>query len=119
MKSFFSKVGFHKMDEMEKNIALSAQRNALIYVLLALAAWSFYESFKAYTQYTSINSAPSFLLVTTSLVQIFSQLVLQKRIVKDDDEYKDDNPLLKIIIVGAIISTIIVSIGAWLIVSGI
>ncbi|HQL34958.1 MAG TPA: hypothetical protein PLG67_00025 [Bacillota bacterium] len=119
MKSFFLKLGFRKMDEMEKNIALKAQRNALIYVLLALVVWSFYESFKAYSQHTPINSVPSFLLVTTSLVQVFSQLVLQKRVVKDDDEYKDDNPLLKIIIAGAIISAIIVSIGALLIVSGI
>jgi hypothetical protein len=119
MKSLFSKLGFRKMDEMEKNIALKAQQNALIYVLLALAVWSFYESFKAYSQHTSINSVPSFLLVTTSLVQVFSQLVLQKRVVKDDDEYKDDNPLLKIIIVGVILSAIIVSIGALLIVSGI
>lgn len=119
MKSLFFKLGFRKMDEMEKNIALKAQRNALIYVLLALAVWSLYESFKAYTQHTSANSIPSFLLVTTSLVQIFSQLVLQKRVIKGDDEYKDDNPLLKIIIVGAIISAVIVSIGVWLIVSGI
>lgn len=119
MKPFFLKLGFRKMDEMEKNIALKAHRNALIYVLLALAMWSFYESFKSYTQHTSINSIPSFLLGTTSLVQIFSQLVLQKRVIKGDDEYKEDNPLLKIIIIGAIISAIIVSIGAWLIVSGV
>jgi hypothetical protein len=119
MKSLFLKLGFRKMDEMEKNISLKAQRNALIYVLLALAAWSFYESFKTYTQHTSINSIPSFLLVTTSLVLIFSQLMLQKGVIKGDDEYKDDNPLLKIIIIGAIISAIIISIGAWLIFSGI
>ncbi|PKO12256.1 MAG: hypothetical protein CVU39_24740 [Chloroflexi bacterium HGW-Chloroflexi-10] len=119
MKSFFLKLGFRKMDEMEKTIGLKAQRNALIYVLLALTAWSFYESFKTYTQHTSINSLPSFLLVTTSIVLIFSQLVLQKRATKGDDEYQDDNPLLKIILVGAIISAIIVSIGAWLIISGI
>lgn len=119
MKLFFSKLGFRKMDEMEKDISLKAQRNALIYVLLALAIWSFYESFKVYTQHTSLNSVPSFLLVTTSFVLILSQLVFQKRAVKGDDEYKDATPILKIIIVGVIAAAIIISIGAWIVFSGI
>lgn len=37
MKLFFSKLGFRKMDEMEKDIALKAQRNALI--LISSGAW--------------------------------------------------------------------------------
>lgn len=118
MKSFFLKLGFRKMDEMEKDIALKAQRNALIYILLALAIWSLYESFKVYTQHTSINTVPSFLLVTTSFVLILSQLVLKKRVVKGDDEYKETTSLLNIIVVG-VIAVAIISIGAWLIFSGI
>jgi Mn2+/Fe2+ NRAMP family transporter len=119
MKSFFSKLGFRKMDEMGKDISIKAQRNALIYVLLVLVIWSFYESFKVYTQHTSLNSAPSFLLVTTSFVLILSQLVLKKRAIKGDDEYKDTTPILKIIVVGVIIAAIIISIGAWIVFSGI
>ena len=119
MKSFFSKLGFRKMDEMEKDIALKAQRNALIYVLLVLAIWSFYESLKAYTQHTPLNSVPSFLLVTTSFVLIVSQLLLQKRAVKGDDEFKDANSILKIIVVSVIVAAIIISIGAWIVFSGI
>ena len=119
MKSFFQKLGFHKMDEMEKDIALKAQRNALIYILLVLIIWSFYESFKVNTQRTSLNLVPSFLLGTTSLVLILSQLVLQKRAVKGDDEYKDTPPTLKSIVVGVIVFTIIMSIGTWILFSGI
>jgi len=119
MKSFFSKLGFRKMDEMEKDIALKAQRNALIYILLVLAIWSFYESFKVYTQQISLYLVPSFLLVTTSFVLILSQLVLQKRVIKGDDEYKDTTPILKTILVGVIIAAIIISIGAWIFFSGI
>lgn len=119
MKSFFSKLGFRKMDEMEKDISLKAQRNALIYILLVLAIWSFYESFKVYTQHTSLCLVPSFLLITTSFVLILSQLVLQKRAVKGDDEYKDTAPILKTIAVGVIIAAIIISIGAWIVFSGI
>lgn len=119
MKSFFSKLGFRKMDEMEKDIALKAQRNALIYVLVVLAILSFYESFKVYTQHTSLNSAPSFLLITTSFVLILSQLVLQKRVVKGDDEYKDTTSIFKIIVVGIIVAAIVISIGAWIVFSGV
>ena len=119
MKSLFSKLGFRKMDEMEKDIALKAQRNALIYLLLVLAVWTFYESFKVYTQHTSLNSTPSFLLVSSSLVLISSQLVLQKRAIKGDDEYKDPTPILKVVVVGVIVTAIIISIGAWIAFSGI
>lgn len=116
MKSLFSKLGFRKMDEMEKDIALKAQRVALIYVLLFLAIWSLYEPFKLYTQHTSLNSVPSFLLLTTSFVLILSQLVLQKRAVKGEDEYKD-SPVLKNIIIGGIVVAIIISVGAWIVFS--
>ncbi len=118
MKLFFAKLGFRKMDEMEKEIALKAQRNALLYVLLALTAWSFYESFKVYTQHTSLNSVPSFLLISTSFVLVASQLVLQKRAVKGDDEYKDPAPIVKIIAASVIVAAIIISIGAFIVMSG-
>ncbi|EGD49600.1 hypothetical protein Cpap_4040 [Ruminiclostridium papyrosolvens DSM 2782] len=119
MKMFFSKLGFRKMDEMEKDIALKAQRNALIYVLLVLVIWSLFESFKVYTQHVSLNLVPGFLLVSTSFVLILSQLVLQKRAVKGDDEYKDTTPILKITVVGVIVAAIIISIGALIVYSGV
>jgi Mn2+/Fe2+ NRAMP family transporter len=119
MKSFFSKLGFRKMDEMEKDIAIKAQRNALIYVLLVLVICSFYESFKVYTQHIPLNLVPSFLLVTTSFVLIISQLVLQKRAVKGDDEYKDTTPISKIIVAGVVVTAIIILIGALIVLSGV
>ena len=118
MKQLFEKLGFHKMDEMDKVIAQKAQRNALIYVIVALLVWSFYESYKVYTQNTPINLAPCFLLVSTCLVLNFSQLFFQKQAVKDDDEYKDENPFWKIVLIIAIISVIIVSFGSWFLIAG-
>lgn len=112
MKAFFEKLGFHKMDEMEKNIALRAQRNALLYVMVALLIWSLHESFEVYTKNTALNLFPSFLLITTVLVQLFSQLVLQKRAVKGDEEYHDDHPLWKIIVSVVVASAVIVALGS-------
>ena len=42
MKKFFNKLGFRKMDEMEQHIAFKAQRNALIFLLVALFVWTIY-----------------------------------------------------------------------------
>lgn len=118
MKEFFNKLGFHKMDEMESNIALKAQRNALIYVEFALMAWSLYETYKVYTYHTKLNSFPCFLLITTSMVMIISQLYLQRRAVKDDDEYKTENSLFKFFLCFAIGIGIIIAIGTLLIILG-
>lgn len=118
LKKFFEKLGFYKMDEMERNIALKAQRNALIYVALALMVWSFYEAFKVYTQHTTLNLAPSFLLTTATLVLVFSQLFLQRKATKDDDESAKENPIFKVILTSAIVAGVILSVGAFLIISG-
>ena len=118
MKQFFNKIGIHKMDEMEKNISLKAQRNALIYLIVALLVWSLYESYNVHMQNSTINLAPCFLLVSTSFVLIFSQMYLQKRAVKGDDEYKEENPFYKLILAIAIIVGVIVSIGSWLLIAG-
>lgn len=55
MKNFFKKLGFHKMDEMEQHIAFKAQRNAFLFLELALLGWAFYESYKVYTYQTRIK----------------------------------------------------------------
>lgn len=105
------------MDEMEKDIALKSQRNALIYVILTLFIWTMYESYKVYTFHTSINLAPCFVLVTTTLVQTFSQLILQRRAVQGDEEYGTLTPLFKFLIIAIVTGGIIASLGAWLLIS--
>lgn len=116
MKKLLEKFGIHKMDEMERSIALKAQRNALIYVGFALTIWSFYESYKVYTQHTEINLAPSFLLISTSLVLIFSQFYLRRRAVKGDEEYEKSNSILKVIVAAVLIMGIIALVAAVLII---
>lgn len=118
MKNFFSKIGLRKMDEMDKSIAMKSQRIALVYVVGVLVVWSLYESYKVYAYNTRINMAPSFLLVSTSLVLIFSQWVLQRQAVKDDSEYKQGNSVWKYALIFIVIASAIASIGAWFLVAG-
>jgi len=50
---------------------------------------------------------------------VFSKLGFRKMDEMGDDEYKDSTPILKIIVVGVIVAAIIISIGAWIVFSGI
>lgn len=119
MKKIFNKLGFHKMDEMEYNIALKSQRNALIYVEFSLAAWALYESYKVYTYDTPSNLFPCFLLISTTMVMLFSQLYLQRKAVKDDEEYTKENSLSKIFLLFVVGMGIVLIIGLLLTVFGI
>lgn len=118
MKQLFEKMGFQKMDEMEKEIALKSQRNALTYVIVVLFIWSTYELYCSITQQVDFNKLPCILLITTAWVQTISQLLLKRRAVMGDSEYKfvNKNTVITfaiattlIIIVGMLIYTIIIS----------
>lgn len=111
MKKLYSKLSFHKMDEMEKNIALRAQRIALTYSLIVLILWSLSELYKAYMYQIKLNELPCFLLISTCWVLIISQAVLKKQAIKDDEEYQKENPIWKFVLVIIIIVSIIIAIG--------
>ena len=112
MKAFFRKLGFRKMDEMEQQIAFRAQRNALVFLLMALFIWTMYEAHKVYADGTMLNPVPCFLLAAASCIQLFSQLIMTRNAVKDDEESFEDAPLLKIIVLVCVIMGVVVTIGA-------
>ena len=86
MKAFFRRLGFRKMDEMERMVALKAQRNALLYGVIFLLGWSIYNAWRALSTQSEIDTTPSFLLVTMSLVLTFSQFYYQKRLLAGTEE---------------------------------
>ena len=86
MKAFFRRLGFRKMDEMERMVALKAQRNALLYGVIFLLGWSIYNAWRALATQSEMDTTPSFLLVTMSLVLTFSQFYYQKRLLAGTEE---------------------------------
>ena len=112
MKKFFKKLGFHKMDEMEQHIAFKSQRNALIFLLLALFIWTLYESYKVYAFHSELNPFPCFLLAAASCIQTFSQLIMTHNAVKGDEETPKASPLLKTILICLAIGAVIITIGS-------
>lgn len=117
MKKIFSKLGFRKMDEMEKNIALRSQRIALAYALIVLIFWSLYESYQVYTYQTKLNILPCFLLVSTCWVLIISQAIFKKQATKDDEDYQKENPVWKFVLAIIFIVSIIIAIGSFIVMS--
>ena len=111
MKNLLKKLGFRKMDEMERQIAFKAQRNAYSFLLVALFVWSLYESYQVYAEHSQLNLIPCMLLVAASLVQNFSQLIITRNAVKDDEDSYETDPLLKIILLVLVVFGIIVTVG--------
>lgn len=117
MKKLLKKLGFYKPDEMEQQIAFKAQRNALLFLIIALFIWTLYESYKVYAFHTSLNLLPSFLLVASTIIQAVSQAVMSHNAVKDDEEAPKVPLILKEILLCAVITAIIVAIGSVIVVS--
>ncbi|MCI8639830.1 MAG: hypothetical protein HFG41_12030 [Coprococcus sp.] len=110
MKQFLKKLGFHSPDEMEKAILFKAQRNAYFFLTAALFFWSLYESCQVYIYHNQLNPFPCFLLVTSVIIQTFSQLIMTRNAVKDDTDSFETGPLVKIIVLICLIISIIATI---------
>ena len=116
MKKLLEKLGFYKPDEMEQQIAFKAQRNALIFLFLALFVWTLYESYKVYVYHTGLNLMPCFLLVASTIIQTVSQIIMSHNAVKGDDEAPAVPPILKEILLCVVIVAVIVTAGSIIVV---
>lgn len=118
MRRFFKKRDFHGMDEMEKAILFKAQRNACFFLVFALLLVSLYKSFRVYRFHESLDPLPSLLLAAAVLIQTFSQLLMTRNAVKDDEESFETAPLIRIILFLCVIAVIIAAAGAALVLMG-
>lgn len=119
MENFFKKLGFHKMDEMEQHIAFKAQRNALIFLLISLLIWTLWEAYQVFAFDTVLNPLPCILLAAASNIQIFSQLIMARNAVKDDEDSYETSPLFKIILWACVTAGIVVTVGAACLILGV
>lgn len=119
MKHIFRKIGLRKMDEMDRYIAFRAQRNAYHFLIISLFIWSMYESYQVFVYHTNLNLLPCMLLAAASLIQGFSQLVMQRNAVKDDEDSYETVPLLKIMIWVCVAAGVIATVGSAIILMGV
>lgn len=119
MKKILSKMHLRKADEMERHILLRARSIAYLYTAFALLLWSLYESYRVYLYHTPLNLVPCAILVTSALVQGFAQLVLQRNAVKGETEYVETRPLIRIVLLSAVLITLLASVTAFLLLAGV
>ena len=119
MRHILKKLGFRSPDEMERAILFKAQRNAYIFLAAALLVWSLYESYKVYICHTRLNPFPCFLLTAAALIQAFSQLIMTRNAVKDDEDSCETGPLFKIIVLTCGIASIIATVAAAIVLMGV
>lgn len=98
MNRFWKKLGLRKPDEMERFILFRAQRNAYLFLVAALLCWSLYESCLVYIHHSRLNLLPCLLLIAAALIQSFSQLVLTRNAVKDDEDSCETGPLARMVV---------------------
>lgn len=110
---------FHKPDEMEKNIIFKAQRNAYLFLIFALLIWSCFESFKVYLYHDTLNLIPCALLIVAAAVQGFSQFIMERNAVKDDEDSFIISPMLKIIILSCVVFSVIATAVSCLLLMGV
>lgn len=101
-----------KPDEMERHILFKAQRNAYLFLVAALVVWSFCESLQVYLHHSRLNLLPCLLLTAAVLVQSFSQLILTRSAVKDNEESCETGPLVKLVLLACVIAAAAVTVAA-------
>lgn len=110
---------FRKPDEMERYILFKSQRNAYLFLVVALALWSFYESSQVYAHHTKLNILPCTLLVAAMAVQTMSQLIMTRSAVKDDEDSCETAPLFRLILFVCAVAGVIATTGAAVILMGV
>lgn len=112
MKRILGKLRFRKMDEMERHILFKAQRNAYLFLVAALVIWSFCESIQVYIHHSRLNLLPCLLLTAAVLIQSFTQAVLSRNAVKDDEDSCETAPLMKLVLLACAAAALAATVGA-------
>lgn len=106
MRRILKRLGLHSPDEMERAILFKAQRNAYLFLVAALLIWSLYESGRVYVCRGRLNLFPCLLLAAAAVIQAFSQLVMTRSAVKDDEDSDETGPMVKIVLLACVVASL-------------
>ena len=107
-----------KIDEMDRNIQLHSEEWGYKTVLLALCIWTVFNIYQALANGAELEMTPCLVLCLSVCVQGFSQVVMKRKMIADDEEYKEPNKLMQAIISTIVIITLILSVGAYFFLKG-
>jgi hypothetical protein len=85
---------------MDKNIMLRSQSFGFKVALLILSAWTLYESYLVFfTSAQKLNIIPCMILMALNLTQCFYASILKRKMIAGDEEYKEPQKALRVLIV--------------------
>lgn len=102
-----------KIDEMDRNIQLRSEELGYRVAMLALCAWTLFNSWQTLANGAEHDPLPCLILCLSVCVQSFSQIAMKQKMVADDEEYKEPNKLLQTIIATVVIVAVVLSIGTY------
>lgn len=102
-----------KMDEMDRNIQLRAAEYGYKTAILSLAGWTLFNCWQTFANGMEYNPMPTILLCLSVCVQSFSQIAMKQKMIAGDDEYKEPNKLVRIVLMTIIIVAVVLSIGTY------
>lgn len=100
-----------KMDEMDRNIKLRSEELGFKMAVLALAIRTLYESWQAYFNNVKTNNLSVYILALVLCVQGFSEMIMKRKMIAGDEEYKEPNKFLWSVIAIIAVIAIVLSIG--------
>lgn len=119
MRRILKGLKLRRPDEMERHILFKAQRNAYLFLVIALVIWSFCESARVYIHHDRLNLLPCLLLTAAVLIQSLSQLILTRSAVKDDEDSCETGPLVKLVVLLCVIAAAAVTAAAVVVLMGV
>lgn len=92
-----------KMDEMDRNIRMRSESWGYRVAMLFLWIWLVYNLYKTIVHGTRIELLPLVIFSLSSAVQSLSEVMMRRKMVVGDEEYKEDrnSRILFEVIVGA------------------
>lgn len=100
-----------KMDEMDRNILLRSESLAYKVAVVALSLWVIFSSYKSLVYNFKYNPIPVLILCLTISVQNFSRIYIKNKMVNGDEDYRESNKFMEILVLSLSILAIIIFIG--------
>lgn len=79
-----------------------------------MAAWVLFNCWQSLANGTEYEPLPVLILCLATSVQFFSQTAIRQKMIAGDDEYKEPNRLLQMILLTVIFLIILLSVGTYL-----
>lgn len=90
-----------KMDEMDRNIRMRSESWGYRAALLSLCIWTLFNAYQSISKGTKMVMIPCLILCLVESVQFFSEILMRRKMVAGDEEYKnrrESNLIFEVII---------------------